>query len=1056
MPETVAVAIAEAFAAVGAETIAVAIYTAPAWTLTAIAVAVSVYTLRDQQRKQQNAARDAYNNSLQDRYVMMRGATTPRQVVLGRQRVSGPIPFLQSYGADRASLAFVLLLAAHEIDAVEAIYINDELAIIDGAGNVTGVNRRDQFAMSTSTGTFTLSGDAETGGASAAWVDYGSTRVALTITSFVNRVVSVSGGTAGLTGTVTIQYKPSPSPWLATTGGNDLQATITLDGSGNGSVVLPTTPASIGTVAGGTVDNMVDVTPYAGMSGSTVTVTSAPAGVWGRDVVVTYRAATANNSRMRIRTRLGAPGQAADAGLIAELPGVWTSAHTLTGQAYLVIEGDFSPDAFPSGLPNISAVVRGAKCYDPRTGATAWTENPAILARYVATSSLLGRLGAAMVNDTSIAAAANVCDASATYIVNGQAYTRAMYTAGTVVKSGTPAKAVLDDLCTAMVGRWCLVDGQLRLRAGAYTTPLQTLDDSWLSAAQPITVQRQGRQDTFNTVSGKFVDELRDYQQLDYPTVTAAAYVTEDGTTLPIEIPLNCVSFSGQAQQVVAAMMRDARQGLHLTLTCNMRAYPVEVFDVLLVNLARFGWTNKAFEVLDVSWTLDGGITLQLKETDPSIWQLGTSFAATDPAPNTLLPNPWYVPAVASLACASGTSELQRQADGTITATIKTTWAAITDKYVTESGGGVEVLYGLATTPESQWRSVLCPNGTSLARLADVQDGALYLIKARAYTMMVKGAWCPPVLHRVVGKTAAPANVSGLTATIVQGGVRIDWAANTELDYAQTELRIGAPWGSATLLFKGASTTYTWPWPSVGTYTIAAKHRDTTGNESTTAATVSATVDSGMFVQWANINGTGKAADNATVNRLTYGVAAPSSPVDGDVWVDDSASPAVIKLRVSGAWQAGANLSTGALAQLNSVDTAQISANAATELSSDSWDFAGTAYGSGSSEIVLRTLTVSTTAASTVDFTAIAVADGVNGDSGRYVAWYVNVAGGPDVLLGAADQVAYSRQSFAAVSSFGVGAAVSLQFQLRLRNALSGGSPMHVFNTGMRVIFIKR
>lgn len=79
---------------------------------------------------------------------------------------------------------------------------------------------------------------------------------------------------------------------------------------------------------------------------------------------------------------------------------------------------------------------------------------------------------------------------------------------------------------------------------------------------------------------------------------------------------------------------------------------------------------------------------------------------------------------------------------------------------------------------------------------------------------------------------------------------------------------------------------------------------------------------------WTGISGSGKPADNATVNRFTFATSAPGGAIDGDVWVDISAAPYVINMRVGGVWLAGANLSTGALAQLNAVDTAQIAGGA--------------------------------------------------------------------------------------------------------------------------------
>jgi hypothetical protein len=45
----------------------------------------------------------------------------------------------------------------------------------------------------------------------------------------------------------------------------------------------------------------------------------------------------------------------------------------------------YDETAFPSGLPNVTAIVRGARCFDPRTGATAWTQTPALMMRHVLT-----------------------------------------------------------------------------------------------------------------------------------------------------------------------------------------------------------------------------------------------------------------------------------------------------------------------------------------------------------------------------------------------------------------------------------------------------------------------------------------------------------------------------------------------------------------------------------------------------------------------------------------------------------------------------------------------
>lgn len=49
---------------------------------------------------------------------------------------------------------------------------------------------------------------------------------------------------------------------------------------------------------------------------------------------------------------------------------------------------------------------------------------------------------------------------------------------------------------------------------------------------------------------------------------------------------------------------------------------------------------------------------------------------------------------------------------------------------------------------------------------------------------------------------------------------------------------------------------------------------------------------------------------DATRNLVTYSSTAPTSPFNGDIWVDTSVTPNVTRVRVAGAWQVSANLTT--------------------------------------------------------------------------------------------------------------------------------------------------
>ena len=813
--------------------------------ITYTAFAASVYTMREQQRRAQNAARNAYNASLKDRYVMVRSATEPRAVVLGRQRVSGPILYVGSYGTYAEHLVMVVALAGHQIDAVEKIYFDNELVSLDGSGNVQAVNRQDLFTLAAAGATFTLSSQANPSTVSAV-ASYGTTQVALSASLNADGVtLTVSGGTVGQTGTVTVTYQPATSPWLTKAGDRDESVTVIVDGTGAGSVTLPAPPVA-GSVSAyyRVFDGSSPEYPYADrlasvtVSGSLVTVGADPFAT----VFVRYRAA-GGVSRARVRSYLGTSSQAADASMVANLPGVWTSAHTLTGVAYLVCEFDYNADAFPSGLPNVSAVVRGALCYDPRTSTTAWSQNPALLMRYAALSPLLGRLSSASVDDASITVAANVCDQSTAYVVGAQTYTRALYTAGMVAKANARAADVLNDLALAMAGKWAFVDGSLRVRAGAHVVPLMTLDDTWL--IDDAAVQVHGatpRADLVNVITGRFVDEQRNFIETDYPRVAAASYITADGAELPQDVVLNAVTFSAQAQQVAGCQIRDARLGLRVMLTCNMRAYPVQVFDTLYVTLPRFGWVNQTMEVLSVSYSPDGGIQLTLKQTDASVWALGSSFSVTAIPPNTLFPSPWNVPAVTGLTCSSGTGQLLTQKDGTIVNRIKVTWNTITDTAVL-ADGGIEVRYGSPVDPEAQWTSVFAERAQTAAYLTqNVRDGGYYLIKARSYNSLVKGPWCVPVSYLVAVKSSPPPNVLALSAVPTGPQVVVTWTPCTAADYQETEVRTGVSWASGTRIFLGAAAGFNWAPPATGSYTLWAAHRDTTGNESAAPASTGVVV----------------------------------------------------------------------------------------------------------------------------------------------------------------------------------------------------------------------
>jgi hypothetical protein len=91
---------------------------------------------------------------------------------------------------------------------------------------------------------------------------------------------------------------------------------------------------------------------------------------------------------VRVDRHFGDPNRAANANLIAETGGKWTSDHRGRGRAYVALRLKLRPEAFPSGPPNVAAIVEGADTIlDPRTDTVGWTDNPALCLAWYLTAS---------------------------------------------------------------------------------------------------------------------------------------------------------------------------------------------------------------------------------------------------------------------------------------------------------------------------------------------------------------------------------------------------------------------------------------------------------------------------------------------------------------------------------------------------------------------------------------------------------------------------------------------------------------------------------------------
>ena len=764
MPQAIITYIAEY---VGSYIIAAAIYY-----VAVIAIAYGIGSA--QARKAKRKARDAYNQSLEDRLIMQSTADGIRSRVYGRIRNVDGIVFKGTYGPNSEFYTLVIALAGHEIDGIEQIYFNDLPVDLDSDGQVVTP-------------------------------PYGYiTRVSET------EQVTVADGI----GVVNLSSQPLDDTISVVISSDDLDAPI------SGTVV-----SVIGTLM-------------------TVSFDSAISGT----ATIDYQYLR-QDSKAKVWKYLGSPGQDISPILIARFPELISSTDKFQGYALLIVELQYDTNVYISGVPGVSAVIRGAKILDPRTSEIEWTENPALIAYDWARYANGGNCTDEQIKLDNVIAAANACDVVTEFETPDGTEERALFTCGIGCRLDGNPDSWMDEIVESMAGKWAFAGGQLSMVAGVFRTPVATLDESWVAFPEgenteekQISIVRQPLADMVNIYRPTISDSEQAYVPAPMPAVSSAAYIEVDGQELPRESALTGVTHNVHAQHICGIFLRDSREDLSMTLPCNLKAWQMELFDIIYVNLPHFGFENKLFEILGWKFSPQGGVELNLKETGASIYDVDANFDNPNAEPNTSLPDPWFVEELTGLTAESGTDQLVIQSDGTILTRVLVSWDPVEDASVF-TAGHIDIWWRVVSPGGGAWNTIRVAGDQESAFITGVPDGEFLIIKARACSTIVNGPWSLQINHLVVGKTEPPPPVEKFKLIEQPGGVRqFFWDytnAPVDLFAFEAAYSIGTgnkPWAELISLFakdRNARQTDTSDPQNDGTYTFAIRAVDTTGNTST-------------------------------------------------------------------------------------------------------------------------------------------------------------------------------------------------------------------------------
>lgn len=573
---------------------------------------------------------------------------------------------------------------------------------------------------------------------------------------------------------------------------------------------------------------------------------------------------------VRIKTYSGTTTQTADADLISETSGLtdgqWTSNHRLQGIAYIYVRFKYNADAFPNGIPSVSAVIRGKKVYDPRSGLTVWNNNPALCIRDYLTSEYGLNQPSDRIDDALVIASANISDQT----TEGQS----RYSCNGAFTTDSEPAEVITNLLTSMGGLLWYGQGKWRMKASAWATPAVTFDEDDLRSGISLST-RHSRRDNFNSVKGTFRGAESDWQPADYPEVTDPAFLTADnGLVNVLDFTLPFTSSSLTAQRVARIALNRNREQLTFSASFGMRAFQVQVGDFIYINNTRFGWTNKAFEVTEWTFGLTDGLDIQVRMTLREISEgvfTGVDGAAFEQN-NTTLPDPFINVAPINLEAVKAAFIAT---DGTYVNNINVSWeppnAAFVSHYEIEWRKTSVTEYTGATTSSTEFT------------IFSVEDDETYAIRVRAVNALgVRGPFASLTFNSGPDITA-PNNPSSLTAVGRFGYFNIQWVNPSDRDFDYVEVWEGETGvlGEASQIAAAYGNTFVRGNVTPGlTRFFWIRAVDASGNKSGYVGPVNATsayVDDEDFV-----DGVVNLFLDQSLGAVPYGDTFPISPSDGD------------------------------------------------------------------------------------------------------------------------------------------------------------------------------
>lgn len=306
--------------------------------------------------------------------------------------------------------------------------------------------------------------------------------------------------------------------------------------------------------------------------------------------------------------------QTADPFMLANCPS-WKPDMIGKGISWLRISMKFNAEKFPAGIPNIKVEKLGRKVYDPRTGQTVYSNNAALCILDYYRNYL--KVADAEINWDQFQEAANISDE---VVINGDSTSEKRYTLNGEFDLSENKASILEAMLACCAGEPTYTAGKHGILVGAYYGPATEVITEDQIAGDIEIMPEVAQADRVNTIKGTFIDPLQGYSEVDFPSVSVAEWVAEDGVEISQDMSLRFVTSEFQAQRLADIKLKRTRISRTMNIPLNLSGYRYRPGMYVKVNLPSLGINNVEMRETDWKFGLNNGVQLTLKQETADVW----------------------------------------------------------------------------------------------------------------------------------------------------------------------------------------------------------------------------------------------------------------------------------------------------------------------------------------------------------------------------------------------------------------------------------------------------